>query len=189
MKNNLLNTILIFEPFNRTHQVTKLTEDTFIINFFDTEPKTGWEGTGKNVQIEKERRPCCRLMFRHRCNNRNVDLCITGVPERVKSSTPWCNYAWNKMESFFHLLVQSMTSYPRIALDFTALIHYTTSIIAIQPPLCTCICQHNNCKEHKSSRSTDSKEEKWLELFLRHLWFDVFKKAVGLQQCKNSCKK
>jgi len=42
------------------------------------------------MQVKEERHPGCRLVFRHRRNNWNVDFGVARIPEWVKSSTPWC---------------------------------------------------------------------------------------------------
>lgn len=62
--------------FQNNLKILSLTKDSFIIDVFDTEPQPCWESTHENMQIKKEGNPCCRLMLRHRGNDRDVNFRI-----------------------------------------------------------------------------------------------------------------
>ena len=71
---------------NRTKN--KITENSLVIDLLDTEPHTSRENTNENVQVEEKRRPGSRLMLTDTSDDRNVNLGIAGVPERVEAATP-----------------------------------------------------------------------------------------------------
>lgn len=54
---------------------------------------TSREEPDKEVEVEEESRPGCRLMLRHRCDNGDVNLGIAGIPQRVETTIPWSNIA------------------------------------------------------------------------------------------------
>jgi hypothetical protein len=43
------------------------------------------------MKIKEEREPGCGLMLRDRSNDGNMNFGISGIPERVESTTPWSN--------------------------------------------------------------------------------------------------
>lgn len=62
------------------------TEDSQVIHVLSAEPHAGRKNGSCDVQIEKERKPCCRLMFGNTSNDRDVDFSISGIPERIKTT-------------------------------------------------------------------------------------------------------
>ncbi|KAF2983836.1 hypothetical protein EK904_005194 [Melospiza melodia maxima] len=60
------------EPVIGFSEVIQDVPNSFIIDVFDTEPQPCWESTHENMQIKKEGNPCCRLMLRHRGNDRDM---------------------------------------------------------------------------------------------------------------------
>lgn len=61
-----------------------LTKNSFIIDILDAVPQADGEGAHQHVQVEEERRPRGRLVLRDRRDDRDVDLGVARVPERVE---------------------------------------------------------------------------------------------------------
>ncbi len=49
------------------------------------------EEPDEEIQVEEECRPRCRLMFRDRGNDRDVNLGISSVPQWVEATAPRCD--------------------------------------------------------------------------------------------------
>lgn len=79
------------------------TKDSLIVDILDAVPQAHGERTHEDVQVEEERRPRGRLMLWHRRDDRNVDLRVRCVPQRVESRRKWSVF---KVE---YLLMQAMT--------------------------------------------------------------------------------
>ena len=70
-------------------------ENVLIFQLLEAQVDTGREEPYHQVEVEEECRPCSRLMFRDRRDNRNVNLGISGIPQRVEATTPGSNDARN----------------------------------------------------------------------------------------------
>ena len=69
-------------------RVTWLTEDALVVDVLDDEPGSSGEDGDEDVEVEEERDPGGRLVLRHRRDDRDVDLGVAGVPQRVEPSAP-----------------------------------------------------------------------------------------------------
>jgi hypothetical protein len=67
----------------------------FIFELPEAHVDSGRKSPDQQIQIEKERRPSCWLMFGNRCDDWNVDFSITSVPERIESTAPGGNDSRN----------------------------------------------------------------------------------------------
>lgn len=68
-------------------------ENVLVAQFVKAQVDTRGEKPDEHVEVEEEGRPSRRLVLRHRGDDGDVDLGITGVPERVETSTPCSNLA------------------------------------------------------------------------------------------------
>lgn len=70
-----------------------------ILQVLETHEHTGREQPDKEVQIEEESRPGGRLVLGDGCNDRNVNLGIASIPQRVETTTPGGNHACDGEEN------------------------------------------------------------------------------------------
>jgi hypothetical protein len=66
-------------------------KDLLILEVAEAHVDTGREQPDQQVQIEEEGGPGGRLMLRDGCNDGNVNLCVSSIPERVETSAPGSN--------------------------------------------------------------------------------------------------
>ena len=66
-------------------------EDVLIGQFLEAEVDASGEQPDQHVEIEEESGPGSRLMLRHGCNDRDMDLGIASVTQRVEPTGPGCN--------------------------------------------------------------------------------------------------
>src|SRR5271156_6245198 len=68
-------------------------EYMLIFEIAEAHVHSGWEQPDEEIQIEEEGRPGSWLMFGDGRNDRNMDLSISGIPQRVESTAPRCDRA------------------------------------------------------------------------------------------------
>ena len=61
-----------------------LTKDSLIIDSLDAVPQANREGGDQDVEVKEEAEPSGGLMLRHWGNDRDVDLGVARVPQRVE---------------------------------------------------------------------------------------------------------
>ena len=71
-------------------------EDMLILELLEAHVYTGWEKPDQEVEVEEESWPGSRLMLGHGGNDGNMDLGISGIPERVETTTPGSNDTRNR---------------------------------------------------------------------------------------------
>ena len=63
-------------------------EDALVVDVLDDVPQANGERQHQDVQVEEEREPRGRLVLRNGCDDRNVDLGVARVPQRVEAARP-----------------------------------------------------------------------------------------------------
>jgi hypothetical protein len=63
-------------------------EDMLILQLLEAKVDSSREQPDEHVEIEEEGRPSGRLMLGHGGDNRNMNLGVAGIPERVESARP-----------------------------------------------------------------------------------------------------
>lgn len=69
-----------------------------VLERVETHVDTGGEHPDQHLEIEEERRPRGGLMLRYRGNDRNVDLGVSSIPQRVETTRPGGNNAGQSQE-------------------------------------------------------------------------------------------
>ena len=71
-----------------------LTEYALVVDLLDDEPQSGGKDADEDMQIKEEGHPCCGLVLRHGRDDRDVNLGVARVPQRVEASAPGGDVAW-----------------------------------------------------------------------------------------------
>ena len=59
-------------------------EDALVVDVLDAVPEADGKDAGQDVQVEEEGEPGGRLVLADTGNDRDVDLCVAGVPQRIE---------------------------------------------------------------------------------------------------------